>query len=295
MNTELNNDSQNSENRLLMYAIAGVIAIFIAFLASIVVANRFFASEQVGQFGDSFGVMNAMFSALAFAVVVVSIRMQMQEFKISLRELTQSTKAHTESAQLQRDISDLQRFSTLFSAIELLPKLDERISNTQISTFEVACGLNSLREQRLAVLKFVKQEAGLRDQDFSTKVEMDSIVKCNRIIEMTSATAANLAMHIAKSHPSLSSMDLSNSVFIELRKKAQAKHAAYVEANRNWLATFPNLQESMLVKEVADIITMLEPEQHSELPTTAQLNERKESLLTLSSKVLFDIMTGKSL
>ena len=40
-----------------------------------------------GQFGDAFGVLNALFAGLAFAGVIAALVMQMQELRLQRREL----------------------------------------------------------------------------------------------------------------------------------------------------------------------------------------------------------------
>lgn len=56
------------------------------------ITNRFEVSDA-GTFGDMFGNVNALFSGLAFAGVIVAILMQGDELRLQRRELTRSTKA----------------------------------------------------------------------------------------------------------------------------------------------------------------------------------------------------------
>ena len=46
-----------------------------------------------GKFGDMFGAVNALFSGLAFAGVIVAILMQREELNLQRKELARSTKA----------------------------------------------------------------------------------------------------------------------------------------------------------------------------------------------------------
>jgi len=50
-------------------------------------------SAKAGTFGDSFGAINALFSGMAFAGVIVAILMQREELRLQRQELTRSTKA----------------------------------------------------------------------------------------------------------------------------------------------------------------------------------------------------------
>lgn len=49
--------------------------------------------ERSGQYGDSFGAVNALFSGLAFVGVIVAILLQRQELQLQREELTKSVEA----------------------------------------------------------------------------------------------------------------------------------------------------------------------------------------------------------
>gem|GEM_PF-531031 len=69
------------------YILAGVI-VFALWLAAPVVLNTYFADwPKIGQFGDLFGSVNALFSGLAFVALIYTIHLQRQELSLQRTEL----------------------------------------------------------------------------------------------------------------------------------------------------------------------------------------------------------------
>ena len=72
--------------------------------------------ERRGQFGDSFGSLNALFSGLAFLGVIYAIRLQSRELKAQQKEL----KFQREELELQRKVMQKDTFErTFFRLLEL--------------------------------------------------------------------------------------------------------------------------------------------------------------------------------
>lgn len=67
--------------------------------------------ERAAQYGDSFGAVNALFSGLAFAGVIVTILLQTQELGLQRNELKASVDAQKESATALREQGELLRNS----------------------------------------------------------------------------------------------------------------------------------------------------------------------------------------
>ncbi len=55
-----------------------------------------------GQFGDTFGALNALFSGLAFAGVIYTILLQRKELKLTREELKKAAEAQTKSEEALR-------------------------------------------------------------------------------------------------------------------------------------------------------------------------------------------------
>lgn len=71
------------------WIIAGI-SVFV-FLFSLPALVLFFSKAEVtqtGAFGDTYGVLNALFSAMAFAGVIISLLMQRQELRLQRKELS---------------------------------------------------------------------------------------------------------------------------------------------------------------------------------------------------------------
>jgi len=91
-------------------AITGITALWL--LSWALITYQLGNPEKPGPFGDMFGAVNALFSGLAFAGVIVAILMQQEELKIQRKELTQSryaqegqAKALLMAAQLEANIA----------------------------------------------------------------------------------------------------------------------------------------------------------------------------------------------
>lgn len=80
---------ENSHWRLLLIAIVGLILIILAvgFTPTIVYQWAELGAEARGQFGDQFGMTNALFSGLAFLGVIIAISLQSQELAAQRKEL----------------------------------------------------------------------------------------------------------------------------------------------------------------------------------------------------------------
>jgi len=74
-----------TKNFLLLVAI--VIALWIGFFASVVLYPGFSGWEQRGQFGDTFGAINSLFSGLALAGLVYTVFLQQKQLKLQQEEL----------------------------------------------------------------------------------------------------------------------------------------------------------------------------------------------------------------
>lgn len=104
------------------------------------------ATEAMGLFGDSFGAVNALISALAFAGVLVTFRLQRKELDLQRQEL-QAQRA--EFAQ-QNTTLKLQRFeNTFFHMMELQQQIvnDLRIQNKSKEHLRTGTGIGQRREE----------------------------------------------------------------------------------------------------------------------------------------------------
>lgn len=69
--------------------------------------------DKAGVFGDSFGVLNALFSGLAFAGVIITMLLQKEQLELQLKELIENREQFARSATAQEDAAKLSALSAL--------------------------------------------------------------------------------------------------------------------------------------------------------------------------------------
>jgi hypothetical protein len=94
--------SKDKLKHQLKYAIFGVIASWIVIPATIFFAYGF--PENSGVLGDTFGIINALFSALAFALLIYSSMMQREELELQREELKLTREEIKKSADAQESL-----------------------------------------------------------------------------------------------------------------------------------------------------------------------------------------------
>lgn len=60
-------------------------------------------SSHAGTFGDKFGVVNALFSGLAFAGIIITIYLQMSELKLQRKELEETRNVFVEQSKIMKE------------------------------------------------------------------------------------------------------------------------------------------------------------------------------------------------
>ena len=95
----------NSKNNLLIKLIVFVILIWGA--SAILIILLLSEWSERGNFGDLFGAVNALFSALAFAVLIYTIVLQREEIKQNREEIVLNRKELQKSSKLQRKAQEV--------------------------------------------------------------------------------------------------------------------------------------------------------------------------------------------
>lgn len=91
--------------RVIIGAVAGVIALVLWALTPLVMSILYPTIAERGQIGDLFGSINALFSGLAFAGVILAILLQHEELGMQRRQLSRAATAQEESQEaLQKTI-----------------------------------------------------------------------------------------------------------------------------------------------------------------------------------------------
>jgi hypothetical protein len=77
--------------------------------------------ENAGQIGDSFGVVNALFSALAFSLLIYTSLLQTQELKLQREELRENRKQLESSAKAHNELVSLTK---VINRDKVIPQLE---------------------------------------------------------------------------------------------------------------------------------------------------------------------------
>ena len=98
----------------MIWAILGVMLIMV--LSFYIIFNNIGTWEHRGQFGDLFGAVNALFSGLAFAGLIITIRQQHKDLEYQRQAIDQSK----EDINQQNETMKIERFeNTFFKMIEV--------------------------------------------------------------------------------------------------------------------------------------------------------------------------------
>ena len=161
-------EKENSKNGLLIKLILSVLFIWIVSAVLIMV----FLSEwsDRGTFGDLFGAVNALFSALAFAVLIYTIVLQREEIKQNREEIVLNRKELEKSSKLQRKAQEVlirqveqTHLSAKMNAMRtLVDYYNNQISNPK-STEEI---IEKAKQKRKQIIVQIDQLIdGLSDSD----------------------------------------------------------------------------------------------------------------------------------
>lgn len=123
----------------LVLAVSLTVVVVVFFLLGIVWKLTFADDEKAAQWGDSFGFVNALFSGLAFAGVIVAIVIQARELRQAFDEAKTSRVAYQTTAQLQH-------CSSIIDGIATLSKLEEKLSEQSMKIGELTRSLGLLRQ-----------------------------------------------------------------------------------------------------------------------------------------------------
>lgn len=122
-------------SRAIWLSTGGVIVIWL--LSIFIIPHCFQKWEERGQFGDMFGAVNALFSGLAFAGVIIAILLQRKELELQREELEQTRREfqrQTIEFEEQNKTLSIQRFeNTFFNMLNLLTSIVNTISFKAVS------------------------------------------------------------------------------------------------------------------------------------------------------------------
>ena len=111
-----------------------LIGVIILWAANTIFAIYYFPKpEQIGQFGDMFGAVNALFAGLAFAGVIFAIILQKKELELQRQELKETRdEIRGQKEQLQAQDQTLKKQNFESSFFHLLSLHNEIVNSTMI-------------------------------------------------------------------------------------------------------------------------------------------------------------------
>ena len=101
--------------RILFFSLTGVLLIWAATFIVL------FYMEKPGEIGDSFGMVNALFSALAFSLLIYTSLLQTQELRLQREELRENRKQLESSAKAHNELVSLTK---VINREKVVPKLE---------------------------------------------------------------------------------------------------------------------------------------------------------------------------
>ena len=158
MNDIKNNDSWG---KYMMWAC--IIVLLIMVVAYIVISCSFSDMAKRGQFGDMFGALNALFSGLAFAGLIITIRQQHIDLDYQWQTVKQTNdemERQTKEFEIQNRTLKRQQFDHTF--FELLRMLQSIVESLELN---VEYSLNGAMSSQNVKGKFVFQELYIQRDD----------------------------------------------------------------------------------------------------------------------------------
>jgi hypothetical protein len=93
------------------------------------IVDNFQITNKASDYGDSFGALNSVFSGLAFAGVIVTVLIQMEELRASREELRKAAEAQNESS---KTLNEQLRVAKLSSNMEILTNYIARLNRSKL-------------------------------------------------------------------------------------------------------------------------------------------------------------------
>ena len=126
-------NKEETKSRLWIWIIIAIIGVIALWGLSWILIDKYIdSSTDQGTFGDKFGAVNALFSGLAFAGLIVTLLYQKEELKLQREELAQTReelKGQREEFEEQNKTMKRQRFeNTFFNMLSLQQEIVANLS-----------------------------------------------------------------------------------------------------------------------------------------------------------------------
>lgn len=90
-----------------------------------------------GQFGDSFGVINALFSALAFLGIIITILLQKEELELQREEIKQNREELKRQADALENGLNLDAYTSLLNAYSVILNPTNGLKNRELDNLNM--------------------------------------------------------------------------------------------------------------------------------------------------------------
>lgn len=94
--------------------------LFFFYVIALIAQVGFFKMDKVGQFGDAFNILNALFAGLAFAGIIATLRLQLKSIAIQQEELRETRKEFRGSREAQEATAQSMAMTIRISALQTL-------------------------------------------------------------------------------------------------------------------------------------------------------------------------------
>ena len=130
-------NKEETKSRLWIWIIIAIVGVIALWGLSWILIDKYIDSPtDQGTFGDKFGAVNALFSGLAFAGLIVTLLYQKEELKLQREELAQTReelKGQREEFEEQNKTMKRQRFeNTFFNMLSLQQEIVANISFDEV-------------------------------------------------------------------------------------------------------------------------------------------------------------------
>lgn len=268
---------KSKTDRLGWIAVASIVLICLSAIAYVTEMRHHFTNwEEAGQFGDSFGALNTIFSGLAFALLIISILIQQKELALQREEMQSMRKEH--------EVSRL--INILYKQIE---RVDFSIANLTVKPFAGSNVYNGLD-----AVKVIMHYSQIYRRQLDNANNLDRIERSDNLIRWINSIDSGKMnfFNFIGSIYSASMVVYKQLMTHKLNEEEKAELKELFLAN----SFSPELTE--MFREMATILKMLSVElehvaiQEYTMLTLREISEREEKILFLRD---FSLLTFNEL
>jgi len=124
-----NGDMATPRNRILIFIGIFLAVIILWILFAFLIFFQANSLQDSAKLGDAFGSLNTLFSGLAFAAIIFTIILQMEELRLQREELKDTRKVLAKSAKAHQELKKTQDFHNQILITDILIKYYENLGD----------------------------------------------------------------------------------------------------------------------------------------------------------------------